>query len=103
MGKLTQKELQEIVEFCGRGWQPYEVDDRSKVLSEAELDQNRLIKNEAIAKNDTEMQRVVKAINAQRVLKFEDPGNEGFAEFVHIETNGMRLNLEKGRLGLVKA
>lgn len=103
MGRLTQKELQDIVEFCGRGWQPYESEERSNILSQAEVDKNRLIKSETVAKNDAEMKRVVEAINAQRVLKFEDPGNEGFGEFVQAETNGLRLNLERGKLGLLRA
>ena len=111
--------MQRTIEFCARGFEPTDPNERARVLSEAEVRKDGLLVTDEIGadtrdvdanaangpegkvkEGDGDWLRVVHALNARKFLRTEDIQN--IDNFVSDSTNGMKLHLRVGELGLVK-
>ena len=110
--KLSEDELQRMIEFCSRGFVPTEPDERANVLNHATMRNDGLIVTDGIAADgpvvavdnsstDENWSRVAHALNARTLLRTEDI--QHIDNLVADAVNGMRINLKTGELGLVHA
>jgi secreted Zn-dependent insulinase-like peptidase len=101
-GKLTQAEVSKTLDFCLNAFQETAPEVREAVLERVDgIDANTKEKGKFEAQLTEEEERVLKSIQAKRMLRTED--------ILHIDNfsadaiDGFVPNLKRGALGLVKA
>lgn len=112
--KLSEDELQRMIEFCARGFEATDPDERAHVLNHATMRKDGLIVTDDLAADanpdsetskdgstDENWLRVARALNARKFLRTEDI--QHIDNLIGDTLNGMKIHLKIGELGLISA
>jgi hypothetical protein len=105
-GKLSQKELGETLDFCAAAFDETQPEEKDRVLKEI-MANGKGVMDKAFTPRDevqksfhSEELRVIDNIRARHVLDIKSSGKlDNFSVDV---IDGMKVNLQRGKLGLVK-
>ena len=103
-----------MIEFCARGFEPTDPDERAHVLNHATMRKDGLIVTDNLtadvkpesevsinSSQDENWLRVARALNARKFLRTEDI--QHIDNLIGDALNGMRIHLRTGELGLIHA
>ena len=103
-----------MIEFCARGFEATDPDERAHVLNHATMRKDGLIVTDDLAADenpgpdtkkdetvDENWLRVARALNARKFLRTEDI--QHIDNLIGDTLNGMKIYLKTGELGLVRA